>query len=115
MIALRGAITVADNTAEAIREATCELLQVMSERNRLAPDEIVSVFFTMTPDLNACFPAWAARAGLGWNVPMMDMVEVDVPGALPKCLRVLAHVDRAGPGRHTYLRDARALRPDLAE
>jgi chorismate mutase len=110
--ALRGAITVAANTPEAIADATGTLLSVLAMRNNLAMDEVISVFFTLTPDLNADFPARAARA-LGWDAPLLDMVEVDVPEALPCCLRVLIHVDRTERVKHAYLRGARQLRPDL--
>lgn len=112
MKAIRGAIAVPENTAEAIGDATVELLEEIARRNGLTVDEVVSVFFTLTPDLFADFPAKAARAH-GWDVPMLDMQEVAVPNALPRCLRVLVHVERTGPVRHAYLRDARSLRPEL--
>jgi chorismate mutase len=110
--AIRGAITVEGNTAEAISEGTQTLLREISQRNALEPEEVVSVFFTLTPDLDAEFPARAARA-LGWDVPMLDMQELPVPGSLPRCIRVLLHVQRSSRVRHVYLREARALRPDL--
>lgn len=112
MKALRGAITVAENRSETIDEATRTLLHCLTERNGLRPEEIVSVFFTLTPDLNAAFPARAARE-MGWDAPMLDMQEIDVPGALARCIRVLIHVDAPGPVRHAYLRGAVVLRPDL--
>ncbi len=112
MKAIRGATGVRANTPEAIGEATVELLTEITYRNDLHINEIVSVFFTLTPDLYADFPARAARAH-GWNVPMLDMQEVAVPGALPRCLRVLVHVERDAPVRHAYLHDAQSLRPDL--
>jgi chorismate mutase len=115
MKAIRGAITVTDNVDSAISEATCSLLEEIARRNELDVDEIVSVFFTLTPDLNAAFPARAARS-MGWDVPMLDMQEVDVPGAIPRCIRVLLLVNRDGkPVRHAYLRGARQLRPDLKD
>jgi chorismate mutase len=110
--ALRGAITADTNSEEAIVEATRALLTCLVDRNGLRVEEIVSVFFTLTPDLNACFPARAARE-MGWDVPMLDMQEIDVPGALGLCIRVLVHVDTSRPARHAYLRDAVDLRPDL--
>jgi chorismate mutase len=110
--ALRGAITAHSNSQEAITEATHALLTCLVERNQLKVDEIVSVFFTLTPDLNACFPARAARE-IGWDAPMLDMQEIDVPGALALCIRVLVHVDISRPPRHAYLRGASSLRPDL--
>lgn len=112
MKALRGAITASANSEVAIVEATRRLLTCLVERNQLQMDEIVSVFFTLTPDLNACFPARAARE-MGWDVPMLDMQEIDVPGALERCIRVLVHVESNQPVRHAYLRGATILRPDL--
>lgn len=112
MKALRGAITAEANTAEAIGAATQELLTCLAGRNALQPAEIVSVFFTVTPDLNASFPARAARE-MGWDVPMLDMLEIDVPDALTRCIRVLIHLEVGRPVRHAYLREAAALRPDL--
>jgi chorismate mutase len=114
VIALRGAISVDENSVEAIGAATRELLTELARRNVLRMDEVVSVFFTLTPDLDAAFPARAARE-MGWDVPMLDMVEVSVPGSLPCCLRVLVHVDRTGPAHHAYLRAARDLRRDLED
>jgi chorismate mutase len=110
--ALRGAITADTNSEESIVEATRALLTCLVDRNGLRVEEIVSVFFTLTPDLNACFPARAARE-MGWDVPMLDMQEIDVPGALRMCIRVLVHIDTSGPVRHAYLRGAVNLRPDL--
>jgi chorismate mutase len=110
--ALRGAITAYTNSEEAIVEATRTLLTCLVERNHLRVDEIVSVFFTLTPDLNACFPASAARE-MGWEVPMLDMREIDVPGGLEFCIRVLVHVESNASVRHAYLRGAASLRPDL--
>ncbi len=112
MKAIRGAITVDANTRAAITEGTQTLLRVIGERNTLSAEEVVSIFFTLTPDLDAEFPARAARAS-GWDVPMLDMQEVPVPGSMPRCIRVLLHVQRSGQVRHAYLREARALRPDL--
>lgn len=114
MKAIRGAITVSADTPEAIREATRTLLGEVARRNGLQPCDVVSVFFSVTPDLTADFPARAAR-GMGWDVPMLDMLEMNVPGALPRCLRVLVHVNQDGETRHAYLRGARDLRPDLEE
>jgi chorismate mutase len=105
---------VSDNTRDAIAEATTTLLAEIAARNALAPDEVVSLLFSLTPDLDADFPARAARAA-GWDVPMLDMQEVAVPDALARCVRVLIHVDRDAAVRHAYLRGAASLRPDLED
>jgi len=112
--AIRGATAVDANTPEAISSATRELLREIAERNGISPGDVISMFFTMTPDLDAHFPAAAARAA-GWDVPMLDMQEAHVAGALDRCLRVLIHVDHENPVRHVYLGAAADLRPDLAD
>jgi chorismate mutase len=115
--ALRGAVTVAADTSEEIAEATGELLGALLERNGLASDDIVSIVFTATPDLKADFPATAARR-LGLSAtPMLCAREIDVEGAIERCIRVLVHCHLpAGRAvRHVYLRDARQLRLDLPE
>ena len=113
---IRGAISVEANTAAAIGAATTRLLMAMSEANGLEPPEIISAFFTVTTDLNATFPAAAARA-LGWlDVPLLDAQEIEVPTGMPRVIRVLLHVetDRARHDmQHVYLDEAVALRPDL--
>ena len=113
---IRGAITVSQNKASEITQATRELLIKMAKANNLKKEDIASVYFTLTPDLNAVFPASAARE-LGWNsVPLMGSVEVDVPGAVPFCIRVLMHVNTERTQaeiKHIYLREARILRADL--
>jgi chorismate mutase len=114
---IRGATTVGANTAEAILAATGELLARMVEDNALAAEDLASALFTVTPDLDAAFPAQAARQ-LGWrHVPLLDALEVPVPGSLPRCVRVLLHWNtdrRQAEVRHVYLRGAAGLRPDLA-
>lgn len=116
--ALRGAITVAADTPAALHEATVALLRALVARNALAPDDVVSAFFTVTPDLTSAFPATAARA-LGWSdVPMLCAQEIPVAGALARCVRVLLHVETARARdrmAHVYLDGAAALRPDLAD
>jgi len=112
--AIRGAITVDANTTEAIEDATTEMLLEIQRRNEIGPDDVISAFFSLTPDLNATFPARAARFA-GWQgIAMLDTVEVNVDGALPRTIRVLLHVDVERPVRHAYLRGAKSLRPDLA-
>jgi len=115
--AVRGAIQVPANRAEAIRASTARLLTALVETNRLDPARIVSAIFTATPDLTADFPAHAARI-LGWtDVPLLGATEIDVPGALPRVVRVLLTVEGAPRGKRltpVYLDGAEALRPDLA-
>jgi chorismate mutase len=113
--ALRGAITVEENDADAILSATQELVREVMERNSLEPEQMVSCIFTCTNDLDAEFPAVAAR-GLGLSsVPLLCAREIDVPGALPRVIRLLLHcyTDPASEPRHVYLRDAESLRRDL--
>ncbi len=113
---IRGATTAEVNTADAITAATDQLLREMTAQNTLHPDDIAAVFFTTTPDLNAEFPAVAARA-LGWGqVPLMCGNEIDVPGCLPSCIRVLMLVNTdvsQDDVVHVYLGGAAGLRPDL--
>jgi len=113
--ALRGAITVEDNDGDAILSATEELVREVMERNSLAPADLVSCIFTCTPDLDAEFPAVAAR-NLGLSaVPLLCARELAVPGALPRVIRLMLHcyVDPDTPARHVYLREAVSLRRDL--
>lgn len=114
---IRGAINVSQNDKLEIIQATTELLTKMVEENNLEKEAIASIFFTLTPDLNAAFPAAAARE-LGWiDVPLLGAVEVDVPEALAFCIRVLMLVNtdlRQNELKHIYLREARSLRVDLA-
>ena len=114
--ALRGAITVAADEAALLNDATQELLRTLLERNALDASQVISAFFTCTGDLTSAYPAQAAR-DLGWTrVPMLCAAELPVRGALPRCIRVLLHVDMpdaAGPPKHAYLRGAAALRGDL--
>ena len=115
LFALRGAITVDRNDAEEILSATDELMRELMSRNGLETSALVSCLFTLTEDLDAEFPAKAARRmGLS-AVPLMCAREVPVPGALPRVIRVLVHyyADEDHASRHVYLREARALRADL--
>ncbi len=113
---IRGAITVEENSEEAILRATRELLEQMAKANNVEPYEIAALLFTCTPDLNAAFPAEAARQ-LRWAaVPLMSATEIDVPGALPMCIRVLMlwNASRSQDQiTHVYLGRAESLRPDL--
>ncbi len=115
LFALRGAVTSARNEAEDIVDATSELMTTLIERNSLTADRVVSCIFTATNDLDAEFPAVAARR-LGLDrVPLLCAREIDVPGSLPRVIRVLLHyyADEDHVSRHVYLRDAVALRADL--
>ena len=115
---IRGAITVDANEREAILEGTRELLETIVEANGVAVDDIASCQFTTSTDLNAEFPAEATRRLEGWKyVPLLCGHEMNVPGSLRKCVRILLHVNTdAAPQdiRHIYLRDAQRLRADLA-
>ena len=115
---IRGATTVEANTREAVLQAAAELLSALIEANDIRRDDVASVIFTTTPDVNAEFPAVAARR-MGWtNVALMCGHEMAVPGSLPMCLRILMHVNTAKTPdelQFVYLRGARALRQDLAD
>jgi chorismate mutase len=115
LFALRGATTVERNDADSILGATEELMKEIMARNDLSPADVVSAIFTLTPDLDAEFPAVAAR-GLGFDrVPLLCAREVNVPDAMPRVLRVLIHYhsDDDHEARHVYLGEAAALRADL--
>jgi chorismate mutase len=114
MRALRGAITAERNDAESILEATEELVRELMRANDLDPADLISCIFTCTPDLNAEFPAVAARnVGLS-AVPLLCAQEIDVQGALPRVIRLMVHCELDGrASNHVYLRDARQLRRDL--
>lgn len=113
---IRGAITAEGDDKAAIAAATKRLLTEIVRRNEIELDDIASILFTVTPDLRAGFPALAARE-MGWIwVPMLHACEIDVPGALGRCIRVLMHVNtsrRPAEIEHVYLDGATVLRPDL--
>ena len=115
---IRGATTVKANDANSILTATRELLEEIVTANDLTVGDLVSVILTATPDLDAAYPARAAR-DLGWNsTPLLCMQEMAVAGSMPRCIRVLLHwnTDRSPDQiRHVYLGRARSLRPDLEE
>ena len=117
-LGVRGATTVADNSRAAILAATSGLLTEIITVNRIALEDVASAIFTATPDLDAVYPAVAARE-LGWTqTPLLCMREMQVAGSLKRCIRVLIHWNTAqAPGeiQHVYLRGAQALRPDLVE
>ena len=94
VVGIRGATTVDENTKESIREATTDLLRQVVEANEIDVEDVAACYFTTTVDLNADFPAHAARAGMGWNdVALLCGHEMQVPGGLPMCLRVLLIVN----------------------
>ena len=115
---VRGAITVDENSAEAILSATEEMLVWLIEANGIKEEDVASVLFTSTPDINAAFPAKAAR-NMGWrHVALMGFQEIDVPEGLKMCVRVLIHwnTDKGNHEiKHAFLRGAMALRPDLVK
>lgn len=113
---IRGATTVEANDREAILEATRQLLALVVRRNCIDPADVASVTFTVTKDLDAEFPALAARQ-IGWrDVPLLCGYEIAVPGSLPMCIRLLLHWNTETPAsqvHHIYARGAERLRPDL--
>ncbi|HVM27601.1 MAG TPA: chorismate mutase [Mycobacteriales bacterium] len=114
--AVRGAIQVDQDDRQAVLNATTELLTAVLERNAFSPDDLISVVFTATPDLTSEFPAYAARQMGITDVPLLCATEIAVPGAMPRVLRLLAHVETDAARadvRHVYLRGAAALRTDL--
>ena len=115
---IRGAVNIASNTKEEILSKSRELLEAILGANKVKPADIAAAIFTLSPDLNADFPAYAARQ-LGWtDVPLMCARELDVPGAMEKVIRVLLLVNSRIPAakiKHQYLGDTPRLRPDLAK
>lgn len=114
---IRGATTVQRDEEQAVLEATEALVLEMAEVNKIAPADIISVMISTTVDVKSTFPAKAVRTMEGWKyVPVMCFHEMDVPGGLPLCIRVLMHANSDIPQRyveHIYLNDAVKLRPDL--
>ena len=114
---IRGATTVASNNREEILAATTELLTMLIERNDIKPEDVASAIFTLTEDLDAEFPALAARY-LGWmEVALICMREIPVPGSLQSCIRILLHVNTtrsASEIQHVYIKGAINLRPTFS-
>ena len=112
---VRGATTVVENSKEAILTATRELLYTIIQHNDIDPNDVASAYFTTTTDINAVYPATAARQ-LGWyDVALLCGHEIDVPDGLPQCIRVLLHWNTAKTAQeivHVYLHEAASLRPD---
>jgi chorismate mutase len=114
--ALRGATTATANTSEAIGEAVAELIEELVRRNGLEGERLLSVTFSVTTDLDACFPAAIARRRADWGaVALLDCQQMAVAGDLQRCIRLLAHawLPAGQEVAHIYLRDATRLRPDL--
>lgn len=115
---LRGATTVAANDAGQIAERTRELIRILVEANGLRAEDVASATFTVTEDLDAAFPAVAARDFVEWkDVPLLCAREIAVPGSLGHCIRILIHWNTDRPQadiRHVFLRGARNLRPEWA-
>ncbi len=115
---IRGATTIRENQREEILAATRQLLALLIRQNEIDPQDVASATFTTTPDIDAEFPALAARQ-LGWlDVPLLCGHEMTVPGGLSLCIRVLIHWNtdkRQDEIRHVYIRDAECLRPDLSK
>jgi chorismate mutase len=116
--AIRGATTVENNVDTEILDNTRELLNEILIKNDLKLDDVISIIFSLTKDLDAAFPAVAARK-MGWTeVALMCTNEIDVPGSLGKCIRVLLHINTEKSNKeinHVYLKNAKVLRPDLKE
>ncbi len=112
---VRGAVTATENSEKAIIDATYELLQTIVELNDMHPDDVASVYFTTTVDLNATYPALAARQ-MGWyDTALICGHEMNVPDSLPRCIRILIHWNTSLTAKeinHVYLGDAQSLRPD---
>ena len=115
---VRGATTADANTSEAILEASRQLLALMIRQNGIEPEDVASAMFTTTPDLDAEFPALAARQ-LGWlHVALMCTHELGVPGSLDRCVRILLHWNTDTPADqivHVYIKEAAVLRPDYSD
>ena len=114
---VRGATTITADEPEQIWEATANLCLEIAARNHFKPEDIASITVSATPDIRSAFPAKSVRSMEGWQyVPIMCMHEMDVPGGLPLCIRVLMHVNTDVAQvdvQHVYLNEAVKLRPDL--
>lgn len=116
--AIRGATQIEADDRDQLLGATAELVTTVLERNSLQPADLISVIFTLTPDLSCEFPAYAARQMGITDVPFLCATEIPVPGAMPRVIRLLAHVETGVPREgvhHVYLRGAAALRTDLPQ
>ena len=117
--AIRGAITIEDNSEEAVRNGTNELMSEIISQNKLTEDEVVSIIFTGTKDIDSKYPSAVVREDLGWvDTPMLNFDELDIKNSLKLCIRVMIHIN-TNKGKlemkHIYLKNAEKLRPDLAK
>ncbi|MFD0694826.1 chorismate mutase [Paenibacillus sp. GCM10027628] len=116
---IRGATTVEHNEEQEILTATAELLRAIVDANDFRPEDICSVFITVTGDITATFPARAIRTMVGWElVPLMCSLEVPVENSLAKCIRLMVQVNTTkgqAEMNHVYLKEAKALRPDIVK
>lgn len=116
MVAIRGANTVSENSRGAILEATTKLVQAVIDQNNLKDEDMVSIFFSMTKDLDAVYPAVAARKMGITNASLLCLQELHIEGSLPMCVRLLMHVEsdlQQKDIKHVYMGEAIKLRPDL--
>ena len=116
--AIRGATQIDADDSDLILDAIAELVHALLDRNGLTTEDLISILFTATPDITAEFPAYAARRAGITDVPMLSATELAVPDAMPRVLRLLAHVETERTRhelRHVYLRGAAALRTDLPQ
>ena len=116
--AVRGATQVDSDDRDVVLAGAGELLSTVLDRNAIAHEDLISVIFTATPDLTSEFPAYAARQLGLTDVPLLCATEIDVPGAMPRVLRLLAHFETDKPRsaiRHVYLHGAAHLRTDLPQ
>jgi chorismate mutase len=116
--AIRGATTVDRDTRDEVIGRTKELVRAVVERNALDPEDLISILFTATDDIRSAFPAEAAREAGFTHVPLMCARELDIENGIPRCIRIMVHVQTSRPTaelRHPYLHGARQLRTDLPE
>jgi chorismate mutase len=115
--ALRGATTLDEDTSDQMHLRVKALVAALFERNGIGPDDVISMVLTATPDLHSAFPATAARAAGLDDVPLLGAQELEVDGSLPRCVRVMMHIETDRPRadlQHVFLEGAVRLRPDLA-
>jgi chorismate mutase len=116
--AVRGATQLDHDDADHLLERTCELIRAVLDRNALTPEHVISVILSATPDLRSAFPAAAVRAINITDVPMLCVQEMDVDGAMPRVVRLMAHVETSQPRtqiRHVYLHGTTVLRHDIPQ